>query len=261
MERGSIDELHIGPMRTQLQEGWVSIHNLHFGNYSPAKQEKGSSWCIIFDSVTVPKELEYVRQRPVFASTRVRNTFDLVGVFRRLRRLCVSERYSPDGYDPDVAMFDAVSATSHEGSGWRLKGLLLDLLSQLLDCGGVSSADGDYISEPVARALELIEDNFCDANISLSQIAHEVRLSKVHFGRLFASKIGYPPMCYIQNLRLREAAILLRQTEQRIEQIAYAVGYGDPLYFTRLFRRRYGMSPRAFRKLVGGIGLSCSSSI
>lgn len=56
------------------------------------------------------------------------------------------------------------------------------------------------------------------------------------------------PAKYIQNLRMTTARVLLKTTDYNISQIANHVGYDNPLYFSRLFRKQCGMSPLQFRK-------------
>ena len=144
-------------------------------------------------------------------------------------------------------MYDPARSSSEEGGPWRLKGLLLELFSLLLDSAAEGDSGGPSLSEPVSRALSLIENRFADPGLGLAELAQAACLSVAQFGRLFTAQVGRPPMAYVQHLRLREAGLLLRQTQQRTEQIADAVGYRDALYFSKLFRRAYGQSPRAFR--------------
>ena len=56
------------------------------------------------------------------------------------------------------------------------------------------------------------------------------------------------PMQYIQSLRMANAQNLLESTEYNITEIAEAVGYDNPLYFSRLFHKHMGMSPSEYRK-------------
>ena len=56
------------------------------------------------------------------------------------------------------------------------------------------------------------------------------------------------PMKYLNNIRLERSAELLIQTALQIKEIAIAVGYSDPLYFTKSFAKKYGLSPKEYRK-------------
>jgi len=247
LEQGTVDHLQIGDQRVAIPEGWISVHNLHFGNQSPPKTERGRIWCLILDAVQVPPALAYLGQRPVFAATAIRQPLACIGLFQRLRRLCSRRLVAQAGYDPAVVMFDPTETPQQAGSAWRLKGLLLELFGDILDAATECHTGITTVSEPIQQAQALIEEHFTDPTLNLAQVAQSVCLSVAHFGRRFTREIGCAPMAYLQQLRLREAAFLLRQTGQRIDAIAEAVGYHDPLYFSKLFHRAYGMSPRAFR--------------
>jgi AraC-like DNA-binding protein len=60
--------------------------------------------------------------------------------------------------------------------------------------------------------------------------------------------MGIPPHRYMQEAKLSLARRLLRESDLPITEIADVLGYDDPLYFSRLFRREVGLSPRDYRK-------------
>jgi len=86
----------------------------------------------------------------------------------------------------------------------------------------------------------------------LEELASEAGLSVPHFSTLFRRQTGYAPIDYLIRQRVREACRLLDTTSGSISMIANAVGYQDPYYFTRMFRRIMGCSPRAYRKQLKG---------
>ena len=69
------------------------------------------------------------------------------------------------------------------------------------------------------------------------------------FNKSFKAATGTSPMKYIQTIRIRNAQTLLETTDYSISDVASFVGYENPLYFSRLFRKAKGMSPSAYRKL------------
>jgi AraC-like DNA-binding protein len=75
-----------------------------------------------------------------------------------------------------------------------------------------------------------------------------MHLSESHFGRLFRDETGVAPMKFLRDLRIARACELLRRTHLHVAEIAYDVGYSDPAYFSRLFHRQTGTSPRAYRQ-------------
>ncbi len=75
----------------------------------------------------------------------------------------------------------------------------------------------------------------------------EVHLSPSYLNAYFARLVGQPPIAYLIDLRLRRACELLRGTDLPIKEIAVQVGYPDQYFFSRIFRRRQGVSPRGYR--------------
>ena len=73
-------------------------------------------------------------------------------------------------------------------------------------------------------------------------------MSTSWFNRSFRSEAGTSPMQYILEIRIRNAQILLETTDYSIADIAGVIGYDNPMYFSRLFRKAKGMSPAKYRK-------------
>lgn len=76
-------------------------------------------------------------------------------------------------------------------------------------------------------------------------------LSSDYFSRLFRSAFGVSPKQWLLKQRLRSAASLLRETDQRISEIAEHLGYDDFYLFSRQFKQEYGNSPRQWRERLG----------
>ena len=81
----------------------------------------------------------------------------------------------------------------------------------------------------------------------MSDYAREHGGSVSWFIRDVRESVGVPPMRYITDLRLNEARMLLESTVYPIAEIADMVGYDNPLYFSRLFRSRFGQPPSRYR--------------
>lgn len=91
----------------------------------------------------------------------------------------------------------------------------------------------------------------CGEELSISELAQFCGLSEYHFIHLFREYTGFSPHAYIIRLRLDKAKDLMASTTMNISEIAFAVGYSNPLYFSRLFKRRTGLSPTQFRSGAG----------
>lgn len=85
------------------------------------------------------------------------------------------------------------------------------------------------------------------AKLTLDQMADYAGLSRSHFVRLFKEQTQYSPMNYFIRLKMQHACMLLTLSNKTIKAISYDVGYENPYYFSRLFKRIIGMSPLDYR--------------
>lgn len=86
--------------------------------------------------------------------------------------------------------------------------------------------------------------------LPVARVAESAQCSETTAQRLFTQHTGEPIQSWIRGIRLREAAALLRTTGLRVSEVAALVGYSDPLYFSRAFRRAYGEAPSRFARGV-----------
>lgn len=98
----------------------------------------------------------------------------------------------------------------------------------------------------IARVMTYLNDNLA-RDATLSELAAIAGLSPAHFCRSFRKTTGKPPHQYLLQLRLKKAQELLTQTNLGVGEIAAAVGYDDPSYFARLFKKQIGITPNKFR--------------
>lgn len=99
----------------------------------------------------------------------------------------------------------------------------------------------------IARTLDYLDKNYMN-DCSLAELAAMLHISPAYFSKLFKKETGDNFSAYLTKLRMRKAALLLLHTEMRVFEIAAAVGYDDPNYFTNVFRMLHGMSPSDYRK-------------
>ena len=73
-----------------------------------------------------------------------------------------------------------------------------------------------------------------------------------HFSVLFSKRTGYAPLTYFNQLKIQQACQLLDFTDMKVNQICYKIGIEDTYYFSRLFSKVMGMSPREYKKQKKG---------
>jgi AraC-like DNA-binding protein len=83
--------------------------------------------------------------------------------------------------------------------------------------------------------------------LHIAKLAHMAHISPSHFFVLFKRWSGFSPIEYFNRLRMRQAGILLTTTALNVKEIAAALGYDDPFYFSRMFKSVHGLAPSAYR--------------
>lgn len=106
-----------------------------------------------------------------------------------------------------------------------------------------------YIQEEMEYARRYFNEHYNEP-ISIQEYAESRNMSVCYFQRNFKQIVNHTPMQYLLTIRVNNAASLLETTDYSMAEIAAIVGYEDPLYFSRLFRKIKGMSPSAYRKLL-----------
>lgn len=122
------------------------------------------------------------------------------------------------------------------------KGLLLSLLytlGKLLNSVGTTN---DRINETVT----FITTHY-NSEISIKELADSCNLSQSRYMYLFKEQTGMAPHAFQQTLRIKNCMTLLSSTRLSIADICELSGYHDPLYFSRVFRKYVGVSPRQYR--------------
>ncbi len=104
----------------------------------------------------------------------------------------------------------------------------------------------------VAACQAWIADNYAAAN-PVTAMVDRSGLHPRTFGRRFRAATGERPIDYVHELRIDEARRILESTAISVDEVGYAVGYDDPTFFRRLFRRRTGLTPAAYRRKFASI--------
>lgn len=100
--------------------------------------------------------------------------------------------------------------------------------------------------KPITQVLDYIRENHAK-NLTLQETAELFHFSTSHLSRLIKSNTGLNFSEYLNQVRLQQAAELLKDPTLKISLIASRVGYRDPSYFNRLFKKKFGMTPNQYR--------------
>lgn len=102
-----------------------------------------------------------------------------------------------------------------------------------------------------SRAIAYMKQHL-SKKISLEEIASHCATSVSHFCLRFKSSTSHTPVEYLNNLRIQQACQLLDLTTLKISEISEQLGFSDPFYFSRVFKKSIGQSPKEYRKQKSG---------
>ena len=105
----------------------------------------------------------------------------------------------------------------------------------------------DSVDTVINAALKYMEENI-ERQISLQDLAQYTGYSASHFSSIFKNNTGHSPLSYFNMLKIKKACELLDTTDMKINQISCKVGIDDSYYFSRLFTKTVGISPKKYRE-------------
>ncbi|WP_243347113.1 AraC family transcriptional regulator [Parabacteroides sp. FAFU027] len=100
----------------------------------------------------------------------------------------------------------------------------------------------------ITKAAGIIEANLNNRDFGFDQFAESMKISKSTLHRKMIELTDMSPVSFILDVRLKHSSGLLLNTSDSVQQIASAVGYNDPKYFSRSFKALFGKTPRDYRK-------------
>ncbi len=103
------------------------------------------------------------------------------------------------------------------------------------------------IHTEITNAINYFNEHYAE-RININQYAKNMHMSQCWFIRMFKKYTNTTPMQYIMSVRISKAKSLLESSSLGISEIAAKVGYGDSMYFSRIFKQHTGISPLAYRK-------------
>ncbi len=116
-------------------------------------------------------------------------------------------------------------------------------VQQYRNAAGADSGQTDLVT----AAIHFMRENI-EKKLTLAEIAKHIGYSPSHFSILFNRRTGYSPVNYFNRLKIQQACQLLDFTDMKINQICYKIGIEDSYYFSRLFSKVMGMSPKKYKR-------------
>jgi AraC-like DNA-binding protein len=128
---------------------------------------------------------------------------------------------------------------------YTMLGHLYLLFAEMVSAQEISNSShrkDDYIAE----AIKLMNENYWH-DLSVGYIAKFVGLERTYFYRQFKNAMSISPQDYLINMRLTKAMIMLKDTKLRLGEIAMQVGYVNYISFVKVFKKKYGITPKEYR--------------
>jgi two-component system response regulator YesN len=114
-------------------------------------------------------------------------------------------------------------------------------------CKNVVVKKEEHTNQIIAKSKEYINENY-GKDISLDELSRKLDVSPYYFSKLFKEETGENFIEYLNTTRIEQAKNRLRNPEMSMKEIGYEVGYSDPNYFSRIFKKYVGVTPTEFRE-------------
>lgn len=122
---------------------------------------------------------------------------------------------------------------------------LYEVLISIADL--INIRKGQKFYSMIAKAQEYILQNYARGDLSLEEVANRVHVSACYFSLIFKQEVGMTFIDYLVKVRIEKAKELLAVPGSLSYEVAYQVGYNNPTYFSRLFKKHAGISPTEFK--------------
>ena len=100
----------------------------------------------------------------------------------------------------------------------------------------------------VKKAIDYVSDHYADQDLSVDRICSELSVSSAYFSTVFKKETGKTFVTYLTDYRMEKALNLLIEKDEKTYVIAQQVGYGDPNYFSYVFKKQFGTSPSKYKQ-------------
>ena len=120
-----------------------------------------------------------------------------------------------------------------------------------IDMTNVKITASNTDDQLIKRVVEIIFEHMGESEFSVDDLCMNIGMSKATLYRKLKALTGQSTNEFVQSTRLKYAARILTETEKTVSEIAYEVGFSDPYYFSRAFKKIFGKSPKQWREQSG----------
>jgi len=199
-------------LASHTQESWTYHKNINY--YLKNEPQSGNNWSVTVNPGLMP-----------FPSTMKMNNYDTV-----------------------LNIYSKMNDTYHKkkvGYNMKLSLLCQELVYELCK-ERFFPADRTINVERLEKVLNYIDQNFVE-RITTEDLCEQISLSTSNLIKLFKKNLGLTPIGYINKVRVNRAKELLLHSQRSVKEIAYETGFSDEFYFSRVFKKVEGQSPRDFK--------------
>ena len=132
-----------------------------------------------------------------------------------------------------------------------LKNEIYKTVCEFLRTAGEKYGEVRDYSKPVSDAISYVRTHLT-ASLTVKEISEASLCSKSTLSAMFKNEVGQSVATYIEDLLMSEAQTMLLYSDRTVGQISEKLGYCDQFYFSRRFSKRFGISPKDYRKQTGG---------
>lgn len=180
---------------------------------------------------------------------------DFINYFSNIQK----EQYIKIKAEPGNVIKKAIDNILNENSnrlqlGSKIMQSLLIMQFFILFSRELQSEWENSIKAQSNKSKEIVESSAAyiiknsDKKLSLADISRQVFLSPTYFAKIFKDNMGISPISYLIKTRVKKAGALLRDTEMKISDIAFEVGFSNQQRFSEMFKRHMGLTPMEHRK-------------
>lgn len=207
----------------------------------------------IDDYITKPFSATYLRQR--ISSIRAQRKILQQNFFEQ-----IGQNFSAAAQDAEPALLPAPEPSGAEGAEPLVPtdGTDTPAPSEEADNEGAAAsrrewklespqiADADQ--EMMEKLLRFMEEHIADEDLKIEELAEAVHMGRTVFYGKIKALVGMSPSDFLRRLRMQRAEELIARSKMNFSQIAFRIGFSDPKYFTKCFKKETGMTPSEYRQ-------------